>query len=134
MKIAILSIALFACFQLCAQAPHAANIKWHSISTLNTTTGDEIVEDVVLTTHRSQQVALIQGGVERGFDVTGVVGSWSDVGADGEITYKIKSESGRGTITLSRTGGMYKVRMILVGDAEEISSHEFTVSKIEIIP
>lgn len=92
-------------------------------------------EDLTLTSRfetSPQHIKWIQksGSMVYDFTVTGKTGSWTDINADGEITFNVTLRDKSGTIRFARQQGRITIEPNILKEGRNMLPYVFTVSTI----
>lgn len=92
-------------------------------------------EDVTLTSQFETSPQLIKwiqksGSMVYDFTITGKTGSWTDINADGEITFNVTLRDKSGTIRFARQQGRITIEPNIIKEGRNMLPYVFTVSTI----
>lgn len=114
-----------------AQSVELSNLTWAVTGFHNN--GNN--EDVTLTSRFETSPQLIKwiqknGSMVYDFTVTGKTGSWTDLNADGEITFNVTLRDKSGTIRFARQQGRITIEPNILKEGRNMLPYVFTVSTI----
>lgn len=114
-----------------AQSVESTNLTWAVTGFHNN--GNN--EDVTLTSRFETSPQLIKwiqknGSMVYDFTVTGKTGSWTDLNADGEITFHVTLRDKTGTIRFARQQGRITIEPNIIKEGRNMLPYVFTVSTI----
>lgn len=61
------------------------------------------------------------------FTVGDVIGQWTNVNSNGQITYELSNDQSRGNITFMKTVDGIRARLILIDNSDQQTIHEFII-------
>jgi hypothetical protein len=129
----LIPIALFALSLTSHAQVTASTLKWSSVSTLYTSTGESSSEDTYLITHPVPGPRKIvwyesSGAVRKTFQIIDVIGEWNNTASEGAIFYEVSDMQFSGTISISRKDGQTKVDIVMGEGNENV---KLTIESVE---
>lgn len=115
-------------FSLHAQNIKTSSITWSSskITNYSTMETNEEVNNLLSNT-TSSVVWKKSNGQNLQFTVGDVIGQWTNVNSNGQITYELSNDQSRGNITFMKTVDGIRARLILIDNSDQQTIHEFII-------
>jgi hypothetical protein len=132
LKNTILLLALFPGFIAKAQNATRETIQWNASGFKDLDANADFANNCQFITYGAQKIKWIQdtGKSVVELNVTGSIGTWTDVNKIGSITYKITDGTAKGDLIIKKNAGGWLIDLTLLGGTSDIRLR-YTVSSIQ---
>lgn len=135
LRISITAITFLITIALFAQDISRENLLWKVDSLIDLRTMERFAYSCTFETKGSDQITWNQkDGFASSIEVKTSTGNWSNIQANGSISYQAKYEEESGAITFERTKLGYRIKLFLGPDAKPSLRHEYRVSSVTKLP
>ncbi len=112
----------------------SSKISWTAAKSIDTATGKISMDQNTLITYGQDSLVWKdkQGQVQGRFKIKQAFGTWTNLAAPGEMSYKVGGSQKSGTITIKKTASGTKVKLLLV-NKEGIRTIEFFVTASQVL-
>jgi hypothetical protein len=116
-----------------AQSVRTATLRWNAERIFDATQGQWSEQATYIVTHGSNRIEWFNndGSLRNIFQVSDLIGEWSNIGAEGYVQYEVSNGKYSGTITIRKEG--METKILISVDSESPTLLEITIVNTQVL-